>query len=129
MAGPVTDVHFAVIDPESEIHPYQQLKRQIAEAIRDSRLVTGQRLPPVRRLAADLGLATNTVARVYKELEAERLVETRGRAGTVVAERQETAEVELARAAEEYARTALKWAQAPEAAAARVRAVMERLQH
>lgn len=117
-----------MIDPESAVHPYQQLKRQIAEAVRDSRLVTGQRLPPVRRLAATLGLAANTVARVYKELEAEGLVETRGRAGTVVAERSETAESELARAAEEYAHVALKWAQTPEAAAARLRAVMDRLQ-
>jgi DNA-binding transcriptional regulator YhcF (GntR family) len=38
----------------------------------------------VRRLAADLGLAANTVARAYRELEQAGIVETRGRAGTVV---------------------------------------------
>jgi DNA-binding transcriptional regulator YhcF (GntR family) len=48
-------------------------------------LAPGTRLPPVRRLAEDLGLAANTVARAYRELEAAGVVETRGRHGTVVA--------------------------------------------
>jgi DNA-binding transcriptional regulator YhcF (GntR family) len=38
----------------------------------------------VRRLAGDLGLANNTVARAYRELEALGVIETRGRAGSVV---------------------------------------------
>ncbi|GMA32245.1 GntR family transcriptional regulator [Litorihabitans aurantiacus] len=51
----------------------------------------------MRRLAQDLGLAVNTVARAYRELEAEGLVETRGRAGTVVASAaSEAARAELA---------------------------------
>ena len=45
----------------------------------------GTRLPTVRRLAGDLGLAVNTVARAYRELERDGLVVTRGRNGTVVA--------------------------------------------
>ena len=44
----------------------------------------GTKLPTVRALAADLGLATNTVARAYRELEALGVIETRGRAGSVV---------------------------------------------
>jgi GntR family transcriptional regulator len=47
-------------------------------------LRTGDRLPTVRALAARLGLATNTVARAYQELEADGLVSTRRRVGTVV---------------------------------------------
>jgi DNA-binding transcriptional regulator YhcF (GntR family) len=43
------------------------------------------RLPTVRKLAADLGLAVNTVARSYRELELAGLLETRGRNGTFVA--------------------------------------------
>ena len=40
--------------------------------------------PPIRQLAADLGLAANTVARAYRELELEGLVSSRVRHGTTV---------------------------------------------
>jgi DNA-binding transcriptional regulator YhcF (GntR family) len=43
------------------------------------------KLPTVRQLAGELGLAVNTVARAYRELEVAGLVETRGRQGTFVA--------------------------------------------
>ena len=49
-----------------------------------ARLPAGTRLPTVRALAGGLGLAVNTVARVYKELEADGLVATEGRRGTRV---------------------------------------------
>jgi DNA-binding transcriptional regulator YhcF (GntR family) len=48
-------------------------------------LAEGTQLPPIRQLAADLGLAANTVARAYRELEHEGLVRSRVRHGTVVA--------------------------------------------
>ena len=73
-----------VVDTGSAEPPYEQVRRQLAEAVTAGRLVAGTRLPPVRRLAADLGLAANTVARSYRELELAGLVETRGRGGTVV---------------------------------------------
>jgi DNA-binding transcriptional regulator YhcF (GntR family) len=44
----------------------------------------GDRLPSIRQLAGDLGMATNTVQRAYRELEAHGLIESRGRHGTVV---------------------------------------------
>ena len=47
-------------------------------------LPAGHRLPPVRHLAGELGLAANTVARAYRELEADGIIETRGRAGSFV---------------------------------------------
>ena len=66
--------------------PYEQLRRQLAELIRYGALPTGDRLPPVRQLAADLGLAAGTVARTYRELEAAGLVITRRGGGTRVAQ-------------------------------------------
>ncbi|MBT9256183.1 GntR family transcriptional regulator [Phycicoccus sp. MAQZ13P-2] len=65
--------------------PFDQVRSQLAEAVGDGRLAEGTRLPTVRGLAEELGLAANTVARAYKELEAAGLVVTRGRLGTLVA--------------------------------------------
>ena len=50
------------------------------------RLEPGSRLPTVRQLAEQLELAPGTVARTYRELEAEGIVIARGRAGTFVAD-------------------------------------------
>ncbi|WP_181312658.1 GntR family transcriptional regulator [Nocardioides campestrisoli] len=72
------------IDREDTGPPFEQVRTQIAAQVASGSLPAGTRLPPVRTLAADLGLAVNTVARVYKELEADGVVETRGRAGTLV---------------------------------------------
>jgi DNA-binding transcriptional regulator YhcF (GntR family) len=74
-----------VIDPSSATPPYEQVRSQIAAAIEDGSLGPESQLPTVRRLARDLGLAVNTVARAYRELELAGLVETRGRLGTFVA--------------------------------------------
>ena len=72
------------LDDRSSVPPYEQVRMQLAARISQGTLPAGTRLPTVRRLADDLGLAVNTVARSYRELEAAGLVETRGRAGTVV---------------------------------------------
>ncbi|HEY7263195.1 MAG TPA: GntR family transcriptional regulator [Trebonia sp.] len=74
-----------VLDPQSSTPPYEQVRSQIAAAIESGRLRTATRLPTVRGLAGDLGIAVNTVARAYRELELAGLVETRGRHGTFVA--------------------------------------------
>ncbi|MEV4724242.1 GntR family transcriptional regulator, partial [Micromonospora humida] len=58
------------INPSSAVPPFEQVRQQIAELIRWGVLAEGQRLPTVRQLAADLGLANGTVARAYQELEA-----------------------------------------------------------
>ncbi|WP_067176811.1 GntR family transcriptional regulator [Microtetraspora niveoalba] len=57
------------VDVTSPSPPYEQIRAQLAELIRCGVLGAGTRLPPVRQLAADLGLAAGTVARAYKELE------------------------------------------------------------
>ena len=72
------------VDPAGAVAPYEQVRSQLAAAIADGTLVTGQRLPTVRHLATDLGLATNTVARAYRELEADGVIATQGRRGTFV---------------------------------------------
>ena len=73
------------IDPQASHPPFEQLRRQLIEQIASRQLPAGTRLPPVRRLAADLALAPNTVARAYRELEAEGYLITQGRNGTIIA--------------------------------------------
>jgi GntR family transcriptional regulator len=72
------------VDVTSPVPPYEQLREQIAGLIATGLLQAGQRLPPVRQVAADLGLAGGTVARAYRELAQAGLVEGGGRHGTVV---------------------------------------------
>jgi DNA-binding transcriptional regulator YhcF (GntR family) len=69
-----------VIDAASPTPPYEQLRAQLARQIQDCSLAVGTRLPTIRRLAADLSLAVNTVGRAYRELEEAGLIETRDRA-------------------------------------------------
>lgn len=83
--------------------PFEQVRSQLAELITSGKLLPGERLPTVRALAADLGLAANTVARAFKELEAAGLVITGRRAGTVVAPGEHTADVELTALATKFA--------------------------
>jgi GntR family transcriptional regulator len=64
---------------------YQQLVSQIKALIATGRLEPGEQLPPVRKLAEQLVINPNTVARSYRELESEGVVETRRGAGVFVA--------------------------------------------
>jgi DNA-binding transcriptional regulator YhcF (GntR family) len=73
------------LDPGASEPPYEQLRRQIAARAASGELPAGTRLPTVRALAADLGLAVNTVAKTYRALEADGVVITEGRRGTFVA--------------------------------------------
>jgi DNA-binding transcriptional regulator YhcF (GntR family) len=95
----------ARINAGSPVPPYEQLRSQLAQQINDRTLAVGTRLPTVRRLAADLGLAVNTVARSYRELEEAGLVETRGRAGTFVSAAGEHSRERARAAAAHYAAT------------------------
>jgi GntR family transcriptional regulator/MocR family aminotransferase len=63
------------------------LIRALREAVRGGRLAPGTRLPPYRSLAADLGVARNTVADAYAELVAEGWLTARQGSGTRVADR------------------------------------------
>ncbi|GAB3136221.1 GntR family transcriptional regulator [Marisediminicola antarctica] len=86
------------IDPHAASPPYEQIRIQIAALVRSGELPAGTRLPTVRRLAGDLGLAPNTVARSYRVLESDGIIETRGRKGSFVS-RQGNANERLAQAA------------------------------
>jgi len=63
------------------------LENALRDAVRSGRLGPGTRLPSSRALAADLGLARNTVAEVYSQLVAEGWLTARTGSGTSVAER------------------------------------------
>jgi DNA-binding transcriptional regulator YhcF (GntR family) len=72
------------VDPASSTPPYEQIRTQLAAQVEGGELQPGDRLPTVRRLAEDLAVAANTVARAYRELEQSGVIETRGRAGSFV---------------------------------------------
>ena len=92
-------------DPQASKPLFDQLRSQIIDGIRGGRLPPGTRLPTVRELAAQLGMAVNTVARAYRELESAGILETRGRFGTFVA-RTDPADAAMATAAHTYATAA-----------------------
>ena len=73
------------VDLSSPTPPYEQIRSQIETMVVHGTLPPGERLPTVRQLAADLGIASGTVARAYRDLEARGVVVTEGRRGTVVA--------------------------------------------
>ena len=72
------------IDPKSATPIYRQVMDQISRAIAAGVLASGDQLPSVRELAAQLLLNPNTVARVYRDLERDGLVETRRGEGTYI---------------------------------------------
>ncbi|HWV27154.1 MAG TPA: GntR family transcriptional regulator [Aeromicrobium sp.] len=85
--------------------PFEQVRRQIAARVSSGAWPPGHRLPTVRALAADLGVAVNTVAKAYRALEADGVVQTRGRNGTCVSPRR-LADAAAVEAAAAFARTA-----------------------
>ncbi|MFI6860576.1 GntR family transcriptional regulator [Streptomyces sp. NPDC050421] len=115
------------VDPESGTAPYEQLRTQISELARSGALPVGHRLPTVRGFAEELGLAANTVAKAYRTLEADGVIETRGRNGTFIAAAGDAAERNAGAAAREYAehaqRLGMSRARALELAQDAVRAV------
>jgi len=90
------------VDTSSPVPPFEQLRLQLIAQIEREELRPGTQLPTVRRLAADLGLAPNTVARTYRELEQAGLVRTAGRRGTVVAEPSRDVGEDARRSASDY---------------------------
>jgi DNA-binding transcriptional regulator YhcF (GntR family) len=77
---------FLEVDPASAVPPYEQVRAQLAGFIGTGTLPPGTRLPAIRQLAGDLGVAAGTVARAYRELENAGLIESHGRHGTRVAD-------------------------------------------
>ena len=69
---------------------YQQVGDGIRNLIARGELAEGSQLPPVRQLAADLGVNLNTIATAYRELQKDGLITVRHGSGSVVAARQTT---------------------------------------
>ncbi|MEV8451762.1 GntR family transcriptional regulator [Streptomyces sp. NPDC052095] len=110
-----------VLDPDAGIAPYEQLRTRISELARSGELPVGFRLPTVRGFAEELGLAANTVAKAYRALEADGVIETRGRNGTFVAAAGDAADRHAASAARAYAEQARRLGLAHEEALSLVR--------
>ncbi|HAF08084.1 MAG: GntR family transcriptional regulator [bacterium] len=73
-----------IIDTESTIPVYQQIKNQIKGMIVSQELKKGIRLPSIRDLSKILNLSINTVAKAYYELEREGLLKLDGRRGSTI---------------------------------------------
>ncbi|WP_240136527.1 GntR family transcriptional regulator [Streptomyces sp. MUM 178J] len=109
------------IAADSSAAPYEQLRAQIAEQARSGALPVGYRMPTVRGLAEELGLAANTVAKAYRVLESDGVIETRGRHGTFIAAAGDAAQRELAAAAMAFAERAHRLGRPHDAALAAAR--------
>jgi DNA-binding transcriptional regulator YhcF (GntR family) len=93
------------VDASSSVPPYEQVRSSLAQQINDGTLAVGTKLPTVRQLAADVGIAPNTIARAYRELEEAGLIETRGRAGSFVGSSGDETRQRAREAAATYAST------------------------
>lgn len=113
------------LDPDSSVPPYEQLRRAVVDGVRTGTLVGGTRLPPVRTLATELGLAANTVARAYRELERDGVIETRGRNGSFVSASGDSPEQQAQLAASTYADRVAELGLDPEQALTIVRAALQ----
>ena len=119
------------VDTTNPTPPYEQIRSQLARMIGTGVLPAETQLPPIRQLAADLGLAANTVARAYRELELEGLVTSRVRHGTTVVHPQRTlsrSEIDrtLTEAARAYVSVARQLGVDEDVATAAVRAELKR---
>ena len=73
-----------VINTSGSIPVFNQLIMQIKKAVLDGDLNPGSALPSIRQLSNDLALNHNTVAKAYRRLERDSVIETRGYRGTFV---------------------------------------------
>jgi GntR family transcriptional regulator len=73
------------LDPRSGVPLYLQLIEQVRHAIEIGALRTGDQLPGMRKLAEELVMNPNTVAKAYREMEHAGLIELRHGAGAFVA--------------------------------------------
>jgi DNA-binding transcriptional regulator YhcF (GntR family) len=91
------------LDPASAVPTFLQLRAQLIDLVRSGDLKPGTRIPTVRALAEELGIAPNTVAKAYRQLEEDGILQTRGRNGSFVSPQGGAAERKAQEAAAEYA--------------------------
>jgi DNA-binding transcriptional regulator YhcF (GntR family) len=107
------------VDTGDAVPVYEQIRLQLLAMIAGGTLTPGSQLPTIRQLAADLGLAKGTVSKAYEMLLRDRVVESRGRSGTVVSNRpvnRATAQQLVMDAAERLAVAAVQSGLSPDAA-------------
>lgn len=73
-----------VLDPKAGVPFYRQIIDQIKFGIASGRLKAGEQLPTVRALAVELKVNLNTIAKAYKELEIQNILETQQGTGTFI---------------------------------------------
>lgn len=73
-----------LIDLTDPQPPFAQLMEQIRQAVSSGQLAPGEQLPSIRQLAGDLDLNSKTVAKAYRLLERDSVIESRGYRGTFV---------------------------------------------
>jgi len=73
-----------ILDPKTGIPFYRQIIDQIRFGIASGNLSIGEQLPTVRALAVELKVNLNTVAKAYKELEIQSILETQQGTGTFI---------------------------------------------
>jgi GntR family transcriptional regulator len=81
---------FLTIETSDSRPIYQQVADGIKELIARGKLAEGATLPPVRQLAADLGVNLNTIATAYRELQKDGLIVIKHGSGCVIAPRATT---------------------------------------
>jgi len=74
------------LNPASGIPLYLQLMEQVKHAIETGAIRAGEQLPSVRQMAEDLVINPNTVARAYRDLEQERIIELKHGSGAFIRE-------------------------------------------
>ena len=72
------------LNPDVDVPVFQQIHDEIVLAIARGQLFAGDKLDPVRQVAADIGINPATVKHAYDLLVADGLVETAGRSGSIV---------------------------------------------
>lgn len=75
------------VDPGSSEPLFQQIVNRVKQAVATGALNPGDRIPSVRELAKELVINPNTIARAFRDLEAEGVTVSRRGSGTFVAER------------------------------------------
>lgn len=86
---------FIQIEPNTEVPIYTQLTQQIIEGIANGEVKSGESLPSVRSLAADLGVNMHTVNKSYHELEKKGLISILPKSGAIVNVFNEKGKVDL----------------------------------
>ncbi|MEQ8846845.1 GntR family transcriptional regulator [Botrimarina sp.] len=77
---------FLRVNPTNGVAVYDQIARQVKFAVADGALAPGELIPSVRELARELAVNPNTVARAYRDLQSDGVVETAPGVGLAVCE-------------------------------------------